>query len=143
MSGASRGTRETQRLTAPYFYDAGALIALDNDDRRMWARHKLALDEGRDLHVPAIVVGQAWRDAGRQVRLGRALAGLQVDPVGLEVSKAAGILCGKAGTADVVDATVVIMASAHRAIIWTSDVPDIAALCRASGARPQPIVHAV
>jgi hypothetical protein len=143
MSRAPRQARDAQRVIAPYVYDAGALIALDNNDRRMWARHKLALDDGRDLHVPAVVVGQAWRDAGKQVRLGRALAGLQVDPVGLDISKAAGILCGKAGTSDVVDAAVVVMATAQRAIIWTTDVPDIAALCRASDARPRPKVHAV
>jgi hypothetical protein len=143
MSRAPRGTGEAHRLSAPYVYDAGALIALDNNDRRMWARHKIALDEGRDLHVPAIVVGQAWRDARRQVRLGRVLAGVQVDPVGLDVGKAAGILCGNAGASDVVDAAVVVMAIAQRAIIWTTDVSDIAALCRASGARPAPGVHAV
>jgi hypothetical protein len=143
MSRTTRGTAEAHHLSAPYVYDAGALIALDNNDRRMWARHKIALDEGRDLHVPAIVVGQTWRDARRQVRLGRVLAGLQVDPVGLDVGKAAGILCGKTGTSDVVYAAVVVMAIAERAIIWTTDVSDIAALCRASGARPSPGVHAV
>jgi len=143
MSNAPRGSSEAQRLSAPYVYDAGALIALDNNDRRMWARHKLALDEGRDIHVPSVVVGQAWRDARRQVRLGGVLAGVQVDPVALDTSKAAGILCGKAGTSDVVDATVVVMAAAQRAIIWTGDVSDIRALCSASGARPEPRVHAV
>jgi hypothetical protein len=143
MSSALRGTSEARRLTAPYVYDAGALIALDNDDRRMWARHKLALDEARDIHVPAVVVGQAWRDARRQVRLGRVLAGVQVDPVGLDASKAAGILCGKSGTSDVVDATLVVMAAARRAIIWTGDVSDIRRLCSTLGARPEPRVHAV
>jgi len=143
MTSSPRGSREAKRLSAPYVYDAGALIALDNNDRRMWARHKLALDEGRDIHVPAVVVGQTWRDAWRQVLLGRALAGLQVDPVGLDTSKAAGVLCGRAATSDVIDATVVVMATAQRAIIWTADVSDIAALCRASGARPEPRVHAV
>jgi hypothetical protein len=136
-------TREAQNTCPPYVYDAGALIALDNDDRRMWVRHKLALDEGRDIHVPAVVVGQAWRDARRQVRLGRVLAGVQVDPVGLDTGKAAGVLCGKARTSDVVDATVVVVAAAHRAIIWTSDESDIRALCGASGVRPEPRVHAV
>ena len=59
----------------PYVYDAGALLAFDDNDRRMWARHKLALDDGRDIHVPAIVVGQAWRNGRRQAQLARALAG--------------------------------------------------------------------
>jgi hypothetical protein len=143
VSSAARPSREAQRLKPPYVYDAGALIALDNNDRRMWALLKIALGEGRDIHVPAVVVGQAWRDARRQVRLGRALAGLQVDPVGPDTGKAAGILCGRAATSDVVDATVVVVAAAQRAIIWTADVSDITALCRASGARPEPRVHRV
>ena len=33
-------------MSIPYLYDAGALIAIDNNDRRMWARHSLALDDG-------------------------------------------------------------------------------------------------
>ncbi|URN13112.1 hypothetical protein LUW77_20830 [Streptomyces radiopugnans] len=83
-------------MNIPYLYDAGALIAIDNDDRRMWARHSLALEDGRDIHVPSVVVSQAWRDSRRQVRLGKFLAGCNVVPVGLETAKAAGILCGKA-----------------------------------------------
>lgn len=130
-------------MTLPYLYDAGALIALDNDDRRMWARHKLALDEGRDIHVPALVVGQAWRDGRRQVQLERALAGCRADAVGLDTSKAAGVLCGRSGTADVVDATVVVMAAALRAIIWTSDADDITSLAGQSGVKPAPVVRSV
>jgi hypothetical protein len=130
-------------VITPCLYDAGALIALDNDDRRMWARHKVALDEGRDVHVPAIVVGQAWRDGRRQVRLGKALAGCRVDAVGMEVAKAAGVLCGKAGSSDVVDATVVVMATALRAIIWTGDSRDIRALADKSGANSRLVVREV
>lgn len=130
-------------MSLPYVYDAGALIALDKDDRRMWARYKLALEEERDIHVPAVVVGQEWRDARRQARLGHALAGCRVEAVGLDASKAAGVLCGKAGTGDVVDATVVVMAAALRAIIWTSDGRDIKTLADQSGARPALVIRAV
>jgi predicted nucleic acid-binding protein len=120
----------------PYVYDAGALIAIDNDDRRMWALHLLALEEGRDIHIPAVVVGQAWRDARRQVRLGKVVASCLVDPVGVETSKAAGVLCGEARTSDVVDATVVVMAASLGAIVWTSDPGDIKMLADGYGARP-------
>jgi predicted nucleic acid-binding protein len=130
-------------VTIPYLYDAGALIAIDNNDRRMWARHTLALEDGRDIHIPAVVVGQAWRDARRQVRLGKFLAGCRVEPVGLETAKAAGILCGKARTADVVDATVVVMAAALGAIVWTSDPDDIHALVEAQDTKPALVVRAV
>ncbi|MEW2496946.1 PIN domain-containing protein [Streptomyces nodosus] len=130
-------------MNIPYLYDAGALIAIDNDDRRMWARHSLALEDGRDIHVPSVVVSQAWRDSRRQVRLGKFLAGCDVVPVGHETAKAAGILCGKAGTADVVDATVVVMAATLGAIIWTSDPDDIHALVDAQDIKPAPVVRTV
>jgi hypothetical protein len=130
-------------MTQPHLYDAGALIAIDKNDRRMWARYQVALDDGRDLRVPAVVVGQAWRDARRQVRLGRFLAGCHVDQVGLETAKAAGILCGRAGTSDVIDATVVVMAAATGAVIWTSDPEDIKALADESGARLALVIRAV
>jgi hypothetical protein len=115
-------------MTQPHLYDAGALIAIDRNDRRMWARYQVALDDGRDIRVPAVVVGQAWRDSRRQVRLGKFLVSCHVDPVGLETAKAAGILCGRAGTSDVVDATVVVTAATTGAAIWTSDPEDIRAL---------------
>jgi hypothetical protein len=131
-------------MTQPHLYDAGALIAIDKSDRRMWARYQVAVDDGRDIRVPAVVVGQAWRDSRRQVRLGRFLAGCHVDPVGLETAKATGIVCGRAGTSDVVvDATVVVMAAATGAVIWTSDPEDIAALADESGARPALVIRAV
>ncbi|WP_406725709.1 PIN domain-containing protein [Streptomyces sp. GD-15H] len=130
-------------MNIPYLYDAGALIAIDNDDRRMWVRHSLALEDGRDIHVPSVVVSQAWRDSRRQVRLGKFLAGCDVVPVGLETAKTAGILCGKAGTADIVDATVVVMAATLGAVIWTSDPDDIHALIDAQDIRPAPVVRTV
>ncbi|MBT2396526.1 PIN domain-containing protein [Streptomyces sp. ISL-100] len=130
-------------MNIPYLYDAGALIAIDNNDRHMWARHSLALEDGRDIHVPAVVVSQAWRDSRRQVRLGKFLAARRVVPVGLETAKAAGILCGKARTADIVDATVVVMAASLGAIIWTSDPDDIRDLIDAQDIKPAPVIRTV
>lgn len=130
-------------MNIPYLYDAGALIAIDNNDRRMWTRHHLALEDGRDIHIPSVVVSQAWRDPHRQVRLGKFLTGCHVEPVRLETAKAAGILCGKARTSDVVDATVVIMAASLGAIIWTSDPHDIHTLINAQDIKPAPVIRTV
>lgn len=130
-------------MNIPYLYDAGALIAIDNGDRRMWARHSLALEDGRDIHVPSVVVSQAWRDSRRQVRLGKFLAGCNVVPVGIDTAKAAGILCGRAGTADIVDATVAVMAASLGAVIWTSDPDDIRALIDAQDSKPAPVIRTV
>ena len=130
-------------MTQPQVYDAGALIALDRNDRRMWARYQVAIEDDRDVHVPAVVVAQTWRDGARQMRLGRVLAGCHVDPVGVETAKAAGTLCGRARTADVTDAIVVVVAAALGAVLWTSDLADLRKLAQRVGVRPPPVVCAV
>jgi hypothetical protein len=130
-------------VSIPYVYDAGVLLAMDNNDRRMWVIHHLAVEEGRRLLVPAVVVAQAWRDARRQVQLGRFLHSCEVVPVGLEVAKAAGVLCGKASTRDVVDAAVVTVALAYGAIIFTSDPGDIAQLGAAAETKPGLVIRRV
>ena len=130
-------------MSIPYVYDAGVLLAIDNNDRRMWVIHHLAVEEGRRLLVPAVVVGQAWRDARRQVQLGRFLHSCEVVPVGLEVAKAAGVLCGKASTRDAVDAAVVTVALAYGAIIFTSDPGDIAQLGAAAETKPGLVIRRV
>jgi hypothetical protein len=128
-------------VSIPYVYDAGVLLAIDGNDRRMWAIHRLAVDEGRRLLVPSVVVGQAWRDPRRQVQLGRFLHSCEVVPVGLELAKAAGVLCGKAGTRDVVDASVVTIALACGAIVFTSDPEDMAALSAALDIKPGLVIR--
>jgi hypothetical protein len=74
-------------VSVPYVYDAGALTAIDGTDRRMWAIHHLALEEGRRVIVPAVVVGQVWRDGRRQVTLGRFLRTCETEPTLLEGAK--------------------------------------------------------
>jgi predicted nucleic acid-binding protein len=107
----------------------------------MWAIHHLAVEEGRRLLIPAVVVSQAWRDSRRQVQLGRFLYSCEVVPVGFELAKAAGVLCGKAGTRDVVDASVVTIALACGAIVFTSDPEDIARLAAASEVKPGLVIR--
>ncbi|WP_432829151.1 PIN domain-containing protein [Dactylosporangium sp. CA-092794] len=128
-------------MSIPYVYDAGALIAIDDNNRRMWAIHHLAIEEGRRLLIPAVVVGQAWRDPRRQVQLGKFLHSCEIVPVGLELAKAAGILCGKAGASDLVDAVVVTIALAHGAIVFTSDPEDIAHLSAAADIKPGLVIR--
>jgi predicted nuclease of predicted toxin-antitoxin system len=127
-------------MNGPYVYDAGALIAIDSNDRRMWAIHKTALAEGREIVIPAIVVGQAWRDGSKQARLGRLLRTCRIEPTELETAKAAGVLCGQAGSSDVVDAVVVVTAIAQRAVIVTGDHEDMTKLAAGSRARPEPVI---
>lgn len=41
------------------------------------------------------------------------------------VAETAGVLCGRAGTSDVIDASVVLVARRERAVVVTSDVDDL------------------
>jgi hypothetical protein len=107
--------------------DAGALIAIERRDRFVLALCLATAEAGGPVIVPAGVVGQVWRDGSRQVGLSRLLGARDtiIEPLDLEVAKLAGVLCGRAGTSDVLDATVVISASRHRASVVTSDGEDI------------------
>ena len=42
--------------------DAGALVAIDRDDRSMIARLRVAQQRRVALHTNAMVVAQVWRD---------------------------------------------------------------------------------
>jgi hypothetical protein len=109
--------------------DAGALIALERNDREVWAMLRIATDDAQLVQVPAGAVAQAWRDGRRQVPLTRALR--HCDEVALDgaIARAAGLLCGKSKTADIVDASVAIAAAglARRGAVsvLTSDSGDI------------------
>ncbi len=126
-------------MSAEIVLDAGALIALDRNDRQMWAVLRVAADEGKPVHVPAGVIAQAWRDGSRQALLSRALRHCDEIPLDGVVARAAGLLCGRAGTADVVDASVALTAStlarSADALVFTSDPGDIALLAETLGAR--------
>ena len=109
--------------------DAGALIALDRNDRGAWAMLRVAADDATTVLVPAGVIAQAWRNGRRQALLSRALSHCDEVPLDGVVARAAGLLCGRAGTADVIDASVAITAAGVArygdVAIITSDPDDI------------------
>lgn len=121
-------------------YDTGVLVAADRGERTTLARHAAALRRGISPYVPAGVLAQAWR-GGPQPGLSRLLAGCT--PVALEpaTARAAGSLCGRAGTSDVVDASVVVTAALLRSTVVTGDVEDITRL--AALLDPAPRVEAM
>ncbi|MET0413222.1 MAG: PIN domain nuclease [Polyangiaceae bacterium] len=110
--------------------DAGALIAFDKNDRRVVALISRALHHRYSLAVPAGVVGQVWRDGRQQARLARLLGSneLTVEALNDQTARASGQLCGVRGTADVIDASVVLCARRHDHRIATSDPDDLRAL---------------
>jgi hypothetical protein len=108
-------------------FDAGALIAFEKNDRRVVAVVARALERRLRVAVPAGVVGQVWRDGRRQATLVRLLRSEIVEVEALDDTKAraAGQLCGVTGTADVIDASVVLCARARGHVVMTSDVDDL------------------
>ena len=115
--------------------DAGALVAVDRDDRAMIARLQAAQQRGLELRTNAMVVAQAWRDPhARQVQLARLLRAVDVRAVDPEVGRAAGALLGAAKTSDPIDATVVLLAASGDRIL-TSDPADLTRLARAASSR--------
>lgn len=112
--------------------DSGALIALDRNDRAMWAILRVANDEGDAIRVPAGTIAQAWRDGSRQALLIRALRYCEEVPLDGPVARAAGLLCGRTATADVIDASVAVAAAGSAryddVAVLTSDPHDLSAL---------------
>ena len=116
-------------------YDAGALIAAERGERRMWARHKALLLRREVPVAPAPVIAQCWRGSSRQALLARVLAGCHVEPLDDTAARSAGTLAGRAQVADIVDACVVEGAIRRRDLVVTSDPGDLQAIAAATGHR--------
>jgi hypothetical protein len=115
--------------------DAGAFVAVDRNDRDMMARLRIAQRNDVALRTNAIVIGQVWRDPmGRQAQIARLLQGVDVRSVDEPMGREAGVLIGRAGTNDPIDATVVLVAD-HGDRILTSDPEDIKSLAATAGKR--------
>ncbi|MGH3426993.1 MAG: hypothetical protein ACRDRI_05100 [Pseudonocardiaceae bacterium] len=111
--------------------DAGALIAIERGDRRL----RVLLDEaervGWPIAVPVGPLAQVWRDGARQAVLARflnAADGVEIVEWDAMAAHAAGVLCGRTGTSDVVDATVVLCARERHHHVVTSDPKDFSVL---------------
>jgi hypothetical protein len=112
--------------------DSGALIALEKNDRVMWCRLKAAL---LAKNVPVShggIIGQVWRGGGRQALLAKALEGIDVRALDEELGRAAGALLARAGSADVIDAALVLLADDGDDIV-TSDLEDLEPLAARLG----------
>jgi hypothetical protein len=115
--------------------DAGALVAVDRHDRNMMARLRASQQHGLELRTNAMVIAQVWRDPhGRQVNLARILQAVDVRALSQRDGREAGILQAAAGTADAIDATVVLLAAPGDRIL-TSDPGDITRLAAAADNR--------
>ena len=108
-------------------FDAGGLIALERNDRRVLLTLDAALEEDGRIIVPATVLAQVIRNPARQVRLWRMIQFERTEVVPLDGShaQAVGALLGQTGTTDIADAHVVICAQMAGYAIVTSDPQDL------------------
>ena len=112
--------------------DAGALIALDRNERAMWTRLKSVVLSGDIAVTHGGVLGQVWRGGPRQARLAQALAGIEVRPLDEQLARAAGELLAVSSMSDVIDAAVVLLSTDGDTIV-TSDLPDLERLVEHAG----------
>lgn len=108
-------------------FDAGGLIALEHNDRRVLALIATAVEDGDAIAVPATALAQVIRNPARQVRLWRLIQRDRTEVVPLDggYAQAVGALLARTGTADIVDAHVVICAQKSRNVVITSDPRDL------------------
>jgi hypothetical protein len=119
--------------------DAGALVALERNDRSMWAALKRAAMRQMDVVVPSTALAQVWRALPTQAPLSSALDRCilaSFDPL----ARSVGILCGRTATADICDAHVALVAS-RADVLYTSDPGDMHVLLAACGRRRPAVVR--
>jgi PIN domain nuclease of toxin-antitoxin system len=120
--------------------DAGALIALNRNDRSMWVRLAGVLERKDDLITHAGIVGQVWRNPSRQAQLARSLKFVDVRPLDIALAKESGLLMAAAKMIDVHNAALAMLCEPNDTLL-TSDVGDLASLLSARGLTSVDIVR--
>lgn len=118
-----------------YVYDAGALIAAERRDQRIWRIHRRALADHNRPIVPVTVLAQVRRTARPEVD--RLLSGCRIAPLDESGARSVGDLLGLAERHDVVDAHVVVCCLRAQATCVTSDGADITHLSESACADRQ------
>lgn len=114
-------------MTRGVTLDAGALIALDRDDRRVVVLLARARETAARVAMPASALAQAIRRPERQVRLSRLIRQPTTDVIDLGRVDATNVgrLLAASGTSDITDAHVVICARRAGQRVVTSDPDDL------------------
>jgi len=126
-SGAEERPQEREGCVSGVTFDAGGLIALDRNDRRVLALVARAAERGMRITIPATALAQAMRNPARQARLARLMRQAGTDLVALDGpdATAVGLLLARTATADVVDAHVVVCARRAEQAVVTSDAAGL------------------
>ena len=113
--------------------DAGAFVAVERGERDIVALLKRERLAERAPLTHGGVIAQVWRGgAGRQATVARLLAGVDIEALDVSLGKRAGVLLGRSGGADAIDAAIVCLAGDGDEIL-TSDPNDLRALAEAAG----------
>ncbi len=110
--------------------DAGVLIALERDDRRVLVLLARARETGARVTIPATALAHVVRARASQVRLARLVRQPTTDvvPLGRVDATSVGRLLAASGTGDIVDAHVVICARRAAQHVATPDPDELRAL---------------
>lgn len=108
-------------------FDAGGLIALERNDRRVFSILAAALEQGDRIIVPATALAQVIRNPARQARLWRMIQHDTTEVIPLDGShaQAVGVLLAQTRTSDISNAHVVICARRAGHAVITSDPLDL------------------
>jgi len=107
--------------------DAGGLIAVDREDRRVLVLLARTAERGVRITIPATALAQVIRNPARQVRLCRLIRQPEIDVIALDEpdATAVGRVLARTGVADIVDAHVVVCARRAGQPVVTSDPADL------------------
>ena len=110
-----------------FTFDAGGLIALDRNDRRVLALVQRAIERGSQITIPATALAQALRNPAKQVRLVRLIRqpSTALTPLDGPEATNVGMLLASTGTVDIVDAHVAVCARRTQQSVVTSDPKDL------------------
>ena len=125
--GAKARSQAAEGRVNGIVFDAGGLIALERNDRRVFSILDTALEDGDRIIVPATALAQVIRNPARQVRLWRMIQFDRTEVIPLDGSQAqaVGALLARTRTSDITDAHVVICAKTAGYSIITSDPLDL------------------
>jgi predicted nucleic acid-binding protein len=117
----------TGGVTGGVTLDAGPLLRLDRNDRRVIVLLAVAAERRAIVTVPSTALAQAIRDPARQARLSRLLRqpNTVVAPLDRLDATTVGRLLATSATTDIADAHVVVCARRTGHAIVTTDPDDL------------------
>jgi predicted nucleic acid-binding protein len=106
-------------------FDTGAVIGFEKGKRNVAALVANAVLTGATIHVPVVVVAEAWRGGARGAKQALLLAGCRIEPLHDAVARKAGEALATVRGATTIDAIVAACAHALRLPLVTADPDDM------------------